>query len=90
MSNANIEEANRDKIDMAEIKGDDALQQFPNMSLPQIIFVWEKQGRPSAGLENIMSIVDKNDMAPFYEECCEKYGWIKDESKLTSMRYVFF
>jgi len=71
---------------MAELKGDDALTQFPNLRLPQMLFVWEKDGKPSSGLPEIMAIIDSNSMAPFYEECCAKYGWTKDEAKLAAMR----
>ena len=73
-------------FDMAELKGDDALQQFPNLSLPQLLFAWEKEGQPASGVEAIMNIIDKNNMAPFYEECCKKYNWSKDDAKVAAMK----
>ena len=73
-------------IKMAELQGDDALLQFPNLRLPQLIFSWEKEEQPASGLEGIMNIIDQNSMAHFYEACCAKYNWTKDDAKVAAMR----
>ena len=71
---------------MSEIKGDDALNEIPNLKLPQLLYVWEKNGAtPGAGLEGVMAIIEKNNMAPFYAESCIKYGWAVDEELMATM-----
>jgi hypothetical protein len=71
---------------MSELKGDDTFVECPNLRLPQLLYVWEKNGAEAAKLEEITTIIEKNVMTPFYTDCCAKYGWTLDEIKLTSMR----
>ncbi len=72
---------------MAQVQGDDSLNEIPNLKLPQLLYAWEKTGAtPQTGLEGIMAIVQKNDMAPFYADCCVKYGWVVNEELMASMR----
>ena len=39
---------------MSELKGDESLSEFPNLKLPQLLFVWEKNGAPEAQLQEVM------------------------------------
>jgi len=39
---------------MADLKGDDSLSEFPNLKLPQLLFVWEKNGAKADQLEDAM------------------------------------
>jgi len=68
---------------------DESAKQTPNMVLAQKLYEYElqtKQGLDSSVLQaEILGAVEGDDMAPFYKELCEKYGWPLDEAKLLAM-----
>jgi len=58
---------------------------YPLMTLAQQVF---RQGtEPTPELEKeIRATIEANDMAPYYEHCCAKFGWPVDEALLSAMR----
>lgn len=74
------------------IQAEEEASRFPNLELVQLIHRFDhllKDGK-SIDLElqtQILAMIEKDDMAPFYEQICSKYGWIVDDGLLASMRY---
>ncbi len=64
----------------------------PDLALAQTVYLFEqerKSGNASAEQAQKQIILEAcfaSNMTPFYESCCDKYGWTKDSAKVTSMR----
>jgi hypothetical protein len=74
-------------------KGNEESVRYPDLAMAQTLFEYEQELKNGANgavqKESVLKSIEASDMAPFYEACCDKYKWAKDESKLESMRYVF-
>jgi hypothetical protein len=72
-------------------KGSEEANKYPDLTLAQTIYEYE-QGRKVGGnaeethKQSILKSCFASNMTPFYESCCDKYGWAKDNSKLGSMK----
>jgi len=74
-------------------KGNEESVKYPDLAIAQTLFEYEQDLKNGANgavqKESVLKSIEASDMAPFYEACCDKYKWAKDESKLESMRCVF-
>jgi len=60
----------------AENLQDEALEKNPNLDLAQIKFLLQHHDPNNQKLkQDLLDAINKEDMAPFYEECCRDLGW---------------
>jgi hypothetical protein len=72
------------------VLAEEEANQFPNLELVQLIHRLDHQLKNGKAIDDlksqILAMIDKDDMAPYYEAICVKYGWIVDEGLLATMR----
>jgi 26S proteasome regulatory subunit N7 len=75
---------------MAELMNDDEVAEkpeertFPDMQLAQKAFLLESSNDEALKAE-VLSAVETDSMAPYYEILCAKYGWMVDDALLAKM-----
>lgn len=70
------------------VADEDALSRCPDLALAQLIHRYEHTSSSAqAELQaQIIDMVRRDNMAPFYEHIVSKYGWTLDESLLSTMK----
>ena len=76
---------------MAELLAASDVKQYPDLSIPQLLFEYEQCADKNSveankNVEDVMKLIEEEDMAPFYASCCEKYGWPLNEPMLAKMK----
>ncbi|XP_055881581.1 26S proteasome non-ATPase regulatory subunit 6-like [Biomphalaria glabrata] len=64
------------------------LAKNPNLEHAQLRFLLgtEKYKNDEALIQKLLNEIKANDMAPFYEEVVQEFGWVKDEQVLATMK----
>lgn len=65
---------------------EEGLIKNPNLEIAQIHFSLSNDRENSELKKQLLFFIQQNDMAPYYKEVCEHFGWNIDQSLLTKMQ----